>query len=78
MDIYYQCGNADINALFDKAGEKVMPTYKKMTDLYGVTKSPIDAKQLLKVCLSAIELIIEEDFLINKLNSSFNVKASTE
>ncbi|KAL4876348.1 amidase signature domain-containing protein [Aspergillus karnatakaensis] len=49
MDIYYQCGNEDSAALLAKAGEDIMPAYKKMLEVYKVPQTPIDAKQLLKL-----------------------------
>ncbi|KAL4944947.1 hypothetical protein BDV06DRAFT_232139 [Aspergillus oleicola] len=49
MDTYYQCGKNDCLDLLDKAGEAIMPAYKKMLETYKVSDGPIDAKQLLKL-----------------------------
>ncbi|KAJ0419714.1 amidase [Aspergillus carlsbadensis] len=49
MDIYYQNGTEDSEALLGKAEEPMMPAYKKMLNVYKVQKTPISSKQLLKL-----------------------------
>ncbi|KAL4791068.1 amidase [Aspergillus venezuelensis] len=51
MDTYYQYGKQDCLDLLAKAGEPIMPAYKKMLEAWNVPNGPIDAKQLLKARL---------------------------
>ncbi|KAL4962035.1 amidase signature domain-containing protein [Aspergillus stella-maris] len=54
MDTYYQCGKQDCLDLLNKAGEPIMPAYKKMLETWKVPDGPIDAKALLKARLPSI------------------------